>query len=161
MTPDDEKLFMLPKNTQLYNARQLNKAEAIIEEALEEVAEADKKAEAKKKKPKKDKKGEVIEDEEPKGPPGETPLNKQLRELVRTERFEHRMEHLSEVSMIQSHLNNHQVPITGHTLEKAILFPEDEYMPKEFREKPYPDVQSMLLVNPFPKPKKGKKKKKK
>jgi hypothetical protein len=97
-----ERKFMLPKNTKLYNSRQLAKADAIIEEALEEIAEQDRKNEAKKKKPKKvdPKKGEEPEEEEAPKIPGEKPIFSQLRELVRTERFETRMEHIAEVDEI-------------------------------------------------------------
>lgn len=43
LSDDDEKRFTLPKGTLLYNSRQLNKADEIIEEVLEEIAEQDKK----------------------------------------------------------------------------------------------------------------------
>lgn len=69
LSDDHERRFLLPKNTMLYNSKQLGKAEAIIEEALDEIAEQDKKEAAKKKKKpaKKDtKKGEVEEEDAPK-----------------------------------------------------------------------------------------------
>jgi hypothetical protein len=53
------------------------------------------------------------------------------------------------------------VALPGETLEKAIFMPEDEYMTKEFMDKPYPDVKDSLMINPFPAVKKGKKGKKK
>lgn len=65
---EHERRFLLPKNTMLYNSKQLAKADAIIEEALEDIAEQDKKEAAKKKKKpaKKDpKKGEPEEEEGP------------------------------------------------------------------------------------------------
>ena len=52
--------------------------------------------------------------------------------------------------------------IPSQTLEKAMFFPEDEIMPKGFKEKPYPGIGESLFANPFPAvAKKGKKKKKK
>ena len=68
LSDDVERRFLLPKNTMLYNSKQLADADAIVEEALEEIAEQDKKDAAKKKKKpvKKDaKKGEPDEEEGP------------------------------------------------------------------------------------------------
>lgn len=76
MPDEHERRFLLPKNTQLYNSKQLAKADAILEEALEEIAEQDKKEAAKKKKkPKKDPKKGDAEDEEPPKIEYEKPYN--------------------------------------------------------------------------------------
>lgn len=163
LTEDLERRFLLPKNTMLYNSRQLAQADTVIEEALDEIAEQDKKDAAKKKKKpaKKDpKKGEPEEEEAPKIE-YEKPYFSQLRDLVRTERFETRMEHMSELTTIKQHLDSHNVSMPAQVLEKALYLPEDEQMNKEFRDKRYPDLKDQLPVNPFPAVKKGKKKKKK
>lgn len=68
---------------------------------------------------------------------------------------------MNELNQLQKHLYSKNVNLPGKTLEKAIYLPEDEYMSKEFRDQPYPDIKDHLYVNPFPAPKKGGKKKKK
>ena len=135
-----------------------------MEEAIDEVAELEKKAAAKSKKKKPEKKKPAAPEEE--GPPtipGEIIYSKELRDLVKTERFDFRMQHINEISNIKRGLdsNPHIPNIPSKTLEAAIFLPQDEQMSKAFMENPYPPQGELLFKNPFPPVKKAKGKKKK
>ena len=151
----------------MFNSKQFDIAETKLEDAIDEAIELEKKNAPKKKakKAKGDKKkGPEPEEEGPPPIPGETPYNQQLRELVRTERFESRLQHMHELNNIKRSLDSDpRAPnIPSYVLEKAMFFPEDEKMPKEFyADKRYPGIGESLFNNPFPAVKKGKKGKKK
>lgn len=72
------------------------------------MAEAEKKAAAKSKKKKPDNKKKAAEDDEeaPAPIPGDIIYSKELRELVRTERFEFRLQHIEELDKIKRRLDS-------------------------------------------------------
>ena len=52
--------------------------------------------------------------------------------------------------------------VPSEILHRSIFLPEDEIRPAEDLQKgKYPPIDKLLMANPFPKPKKGKKGKKK
>jgi hypothetical protein len=113
----------------MFSSKQFENAENLLEEAIDEVAELEKKLAKKKPKKKADKKKAPEPEEEGPPPiPGETPYNQQLRELVRTERFEFRLQHMEELNNIKKRLDSDARGsyISSNTLEKAIFLPEDE-----------------------------------
>ena len=71
-----------------------------------------------------------------------------------------------EVEDLKHHLATSNLNVSADVIEKAIVFPEDEFEgvvePPLARGQPiekrtYPKVLELLQVNPFAKPKKGKK----
>ena len=72
----------------------------MLDEAIDEAIELEKKNAPKPKKKKVDPKKKAAEAEEEGPPPipGEIIYSKQLRDLVRTERFEFRMQHMEELN---------------------------------------------------------------
>ena len=105
---DDSKFFQLPKNTILTDTRQLAKADAEIEQAAALQAELERQKAPKKKAPPKDKKAaakkkgaaEAEEAAPESGEPPEPPFLTQLRDLIRSERFEERMSAMSELEAL-------------------------------------------------------------
>ena len=116
---------------------------------------------ARKKKQQKKPAGKDQAEEEPaasKGPP-KVPLEEQLHELIRSERWTARLEHAQELEALQAHLNRGPEPlyVPARVLENAFYLPLDEDQREWLGHPPYGSRADTLFVNPFPKPKKGKK----
>ena len=68
-----------------------------------------------------------------------------------------RLESMNQMESIKDRLSKDNCPQTMVTLERAIMFPSDlEHTPGE---RVYPTPELGLMINPFPKVVKGKKKK--
>jgi len=155
--------FKVPKNTELFNSRQLAKVNEQLDEALEQQAAAERAAAPKKKAPAKDKKGKKKDGQEeaPNAADAEPSYFGQLKELIRSERFEARQGHIAELEDIKAHLTSKQLAVPADVLRKGMFLPEDEVATKDVLARGYPRAEDMLLKNPFPAVKKGKKGKKK
>ena len=161
--PEHAEHFKLPKNTELWNSRQLAKVNEQLDEALEQQAAAEKAAAPKKKAPAKDKKGKKkdAQDEGSSTAQAEPSFFGVLKDLIRSERFETRQGHLAELEDLKAHLTSKQLAVPADVLQKGMFLPQDEVPTKDVLARGYPRAEDMLLKNPFPAPKKGKKGKKK
>lgn len=116
-------------------------------------------------KPKKKPQKKGAQEEAPAQPTGPIykPIDEQMRDLIRSERFEERQEGLLEIERIQRGLASKQPPmfLSTQKLENAYLMPIDEVPRDEYGDGGgYMDIKDSLMVNPNAKSKKGKKKKK-
>ena len=105
---EDADHFKLPKNTELFNARQLTKVNEQLDEALEQQAAAERAAAPKKKAPAKDKKAKKkdAQEEPSSAAQAEPSYFAQLKDLIRSERFETRQGHMAELEDIKAHLTS-------------------------------------------------------
>ena len=158
---DDAKYFKMHKNMVISNQKCYNKAKDQFQEVIDEYAELELKSRPKpkeKKKPKNKKAEEEEEDDKPKPPPGKPRLCSILRDVIRSEKFEDRLEHHSEVDTIKKKLITKGIVLPTDVLEKAIFMPDDEELPPEYQNNSQELITQYLFKNPFPK-EKGKKKK--
>lgn len=159
------KLFRQNNSVLLSSQSQYLKANEIVQTAIEEQKELEAKAKAKelaklKKKQEKNKKKAAV-DEEPQEerPPARPRPDAQLRDLIRSERFEDRLEAQLEVEAIQRGLCQAGVKIPSHVLQQALSMPEDTVIPEELLEDRGAIIADYLFKNPNPKTTKKKKKK--
>jgi hypothetical protein len=79
--------------------------------------------------------------------------------LARTATTQTRLKSMEEVQRLSDKLARDGVPVSVNVLKRAMLVPDEQEIKPGTRE--YPDPGLLLMVNPFPKAKKKKGKKKK
>ena len=83
-----------------------------------------------------------------------------LRAPFKAENFDYRSQQLTEVEALKRHLASSNLNVSAEVLYKAIVLPEEEERAEQATERHYPKIGDLLFVNPFAKPKKKKKGKK-
>jgi len=84
-----------------------------------------------------------------------------LRLPFKAENFDYRTQQLTEVEDLKKHLASNNLNVSAEVLHKAIVLPEEDERADQCTERHYPKIGDWLFINPFAKPKKKKKGKKK